>query len=225
MTLKAMFESQDERERRERAELDAANKARAEALVPEVIAEQPARFTKFEAAHAADVAGYSFRCERYGDFLAVFMQRGPEPEWSYGRRRTNKQVSVINLMGASIITLNPGRPADLRGDAYFSWHYDYDSQTGKTLGIKVGAQQPHYDYPRYQIVTAPVAAQTNGNGYAQDIWNGYDGRIFGVNVESIARPAEDDRISFQAAGVTLHMPFGCGEAVYASILKALAPTP
>lgn len=221
MTLKTMIESQDDRERRERAELAAANKARAEALVPEVVAEQQDRLAKFEAAHAADVSGYSFRCERYVDFLAVFIQRGPEPEWSYGRRGTNKRASVINLMGSSIITLNPGRAADLRGDAYFSWHYDYDSRTGKTLGVKVAAQQPHYDYPRYQIVTAPVAAQANGN--AQGVWAGSDTRIFGVHVENVARGAEDDTISFQAAGVTLYMPFGCGDAVYASILKALSP--
>src|SRR4051794_27412369 len=104
--------SYEERETR-RKELEKDLCIKAEAMKPAIMAEQPVRLDKFLEEHITDGENYGFRCERWGDYLALFIKRGPVPDGKSWGPTTNRRCSSLNIGETREIKLSEGRAPDL----------------------------------------------------------------------------------------------------------------
>lgn len=201
--------------------LEAAN------LIQKVISEQPKRLAELLAKHEEDKKLYQFRCERHGDFLAVFITRAPQPDGhSIWGRTSNKVVSAINLNAHGTITLNEGSaPAcDETASLTFSFEHPKTSE-GAT---DYSAARIRKVVPSFSDCDAPypVMLRENEKSARNGMMFGSQGRykgeeyLAGIVIPGIARGARDDKIYFSAAGVTVHAPAGIGASVYKKILAA-----
>lgn len=178
-----------------------------------------------------DRATYKFKCERYGDFLAVFVTRGVKKH-DYWEQTSipNKFVGSINIGTTKQILLNPGLDVTLDGINYPSidWrtlenesYYDSAAQGKRVYASICVCYTPRpehwnneYLLGSHLILTLPP--KENNVTYGGDS----GGSVTVGKIEKCARPARDDTISFERNG-TLHIPFGLGEQVYAQILKEI----
>lgn len=182
-------------------------KLEAELMKPKVMAEQHERLCKFIADDKLDYDSYDFRCERYGDFLAVFIKRGenkPRNAWYSG----NKTVSAISLMNNKTVTLIEGRAPDTSAIARFLRSND---SAGKYI--------VSFEYFPEMPYRSMLKVDSTGQNQIYNTW-GYD-NFLGVTLEGCAAPSLDDSIRFEGSGVTLFIPFGKGKSVYDKILKAI----
>jgi hypothetical protein len=143
--------------------------AKAIAAVPLIKDAQPERLAKSTIKHVTDVAGFSFRCERFGDFLALFVERAGK-----------KTVEAVNVARAWPIVLTTGHTPDLGGSAYIF------IATGVNAGGKVA-----YSLMLSDLEPIPGVEQLNSWAW------GNDGPV--TVVTGIARDADDDRIEFGGA--------------------------
>lgn len=190
----------------ERAALYAARERAARAKEPEVLARIPAEMALNEADHKRQVAGYKFECRRYGDFLALFMERpvaAGNEGFSQGRLTTS-----VNIAATRELRLNAGRAPDL--DGVVRYHV-YDGK---------GDARPDYIYcintapPLFSLDIIVTRDSDNCHYYEERSHASYRTLHF-------PRPAADDRIRFEGIGATIFAPFGCGQAVYDAILKEI----
>ena len=200
-------------------------KQQATELIPTVHAQQADRLKQFQADHEEEIKAFRFRCERYGDFLSLFITRKPgyvgEPA---------KIVMAVNLQADSPIQLVTGRDPDLGGSSRF--------RTAMRYGVAVP------DIDGASLYTDMYSLSWSSNGRRDD-------PLSEVVVDNMARPAEDDQVVFgQGAephynhpllgssygsavvavgnvngtalpGTTISIPTGLGEGVYKQILAAL----
>ena len=173
-----------------------------EAAVPRIREEQPEWFKKYQQAHADDIASWSFTCSRWGDFLAVYIQRGPvrarEPDWY----APQKVCATINLGQSQTISVQDGHGPDSQGR--LTIHGDPPKSYQNEAPVR-GA-----------VVNLPPPASSYDNCYHSDCQY-----LGAVTIDGCARPAEDDRIFFAGPNVTIPVPFGLGQDVYAAILAEL----
>ncbi len=194
-------------------ERDAKLKLEAELMKPKVLAEQHKRLCDFIEEHKKDSETYEFRCERHGDFLAVFITRGEEQvrtSWSY---QPNKIVAAISLINDKTIELREGNYPDTSATARFNRWSKYTEDLKEYEYSVVQDYYPNSSY-RYMLVT-------DSPSQAPHMWHTQDGRFLGVTLTGCAAPAVDDKIRFEGSGVTIYVPFGKGKAVYDKILKAI----
>lgn len=186
----------------------------AEGMKENLLAEQEERLLKFQTAHQADSQSYEFRCERWGDFLAVFIKRGSTAErksWNSGR--SNRVCSSLNIGISRKISLYAGHAPDMNGVAYFRAK---NEQLDGSYVYKPVAIQPALSHSnRMLILDEP---RQPGGGL---IYDGHLDDLLGVSVQDCGRPAEDDRIRFEGPGATIFVPAGRGEEVYTAILSAI----
>lgn len=181
-------------------EWHARNRAKALLDEPRVRAEQPAKLSEFQAQHLKDAESYSFRCERFGDFLALFIER-----------RGAKVIASVNIE-KSAIKFVEGHPPNMegwlnayvQGDGSFEWRrqYCFSEYGGQNLGDRAG-----------MFVTDPKPEPGRG----MTIHGGPES-VYGI--DKCAQGAADDAIRFEAAGATLYAPAGLGRSVYDAILAA-----
>ncbi len=208
--------------------ITAALRQKAEAAIPTVRAAQPERFAEFQSDYEKRVAAFSFRCERFGDFLSVFAERLGAP----------KTVLAINLADAPI-QLREGRKPDMDGTGYFEMEKVFFS----------GGNAPEFrlSFPGFGMIgalnVANHAESEESLGYIQEFRQGLS-----ASVDHIARESVDDRIIFGAGGgsafnfngggsistsdfdrlknatlpgATIYVPAGLGAKVYSDILAAI----
>lgn len=201
--------------------------ARAKSLVTFVQAAQVKRKERFDADLAKDAADFHFRAERYGDFLALFVERS-------GKR----SVSAFKLPGRSQIVLTDGRAPDMVGREWFG------------VGHAYSAAPPYVDTLWFTNVDLPPPDDIK-DFYADPCLP------VEVPVEGIARPPVDDVLTFDGtrpglsdpqtspaeqcnrrSGTTiytsaiygspqgplippLHVPAGQGQAIFDMIMQAI----
>jgi hypothetical protein len=189
----------------------------AAALIPDIIAKQPAELLSFVSQHATDTASYSFSCKRHGDWLAVFLERG-----------SKKEAHTINLLSCPSIFVESGREPDMKGRISFTATYMSNSkQRGVAAYLRpdCGYSPFHVKeneaYPRTTTIyiQPPPSPSREGIMMARG-WAGED-QLRGLHVPDCAQPAQDDMVIFSNIGVALFMPFGVGQTVYQAILEEL----
>lgn len=152
---------------------------------------------EFEKRHQRDLDRYKFRCERYGDFLSVFIERNGL-----------KMASALSLIGVGAITPQPGTPV-ASGALRFSHYKDngkitlYECDT-----VSVFGQMLHVPTP---------SAQTAGQIY----YGGAFGGPQPITVPDCAIPARDDMVHLTGTGVIIYAPYSKGTEVFDQILKAM----
>jgi hypothetical protein len=152
-------------------------RARAEALVPVVQAAQADRLRKFYFDWNEDRKTFSIRFERYGDFLATYLDRGGK-----------KTVEAINLGpdSAPKIELLRGHEPDAN-----------ESRLFRAQKCTVDDGKTWSNYVSFPDVVLPDDDKS-------DVKSGTcilgDERQLDVAVDDIAREAEDDRIVFGQGG-------------------------
>lgn len=182
-------------------------------LIPDVIAERDGVMSELQREHLADIASFSFRCERHGDFLAVFMTRGvaKAAEWA----PLTKVVKALNLSGVRGITPAFGRQPDMQGTVNFSTipiNYSSDCPV-----LEVNYSYQGRSYPRYAMVEEG-ASKTEIHHGSPMFFGGYADPAAGLHVNDCPRGAEDDRIHFSGIDVTIYAPAGLGHSVFDQIL-------
>lgn len=187
--------------------------------IPEIAKQQPERLEKFKKAHADDVSSYRFSCKRHGDFLAVFITRGPdrhaESDYNY---RTNKTVAAINIASTSYLSLQSGSDpaADNIGSFYPVWGSDKKYSP-------VCSQSTDW-HPRRVMLADKNIGLSYGGGvhYFVNLPRELASCLDNIRVPGIARSAVDDKIVFEGAGISLCIPHGLGDVVYSKILASCA---
>lgn len=165
---------------------------------PQIRAEQPALVERFMRVHAEDLAGYEFRCERFGAFLAVFVKR------AVNKPPKDHLVAAINLGATPAIQLEPGHGVDMLGVVAVGASWLSDGAVAYRAYLNTDGEEQRRDY---MIMTS----HRPGGG-------GDDSFPFVRNIEACARHAKDDLVVF--AGAVLHVPFGRGREVYDKVLAA-----
>lgn len=161
--------------------------------------QEKARGPAMAKALAEDCASYKFRCERYGDFLSVLMER-----------RGKKFVCGINLADAAAIVPINGEPARSGRVEFKIWKSDGD----------VHLYRPDADYgARVEMVHIPTFGKEE-NLLHQDFST--DDDTIGIDDCPIA--AADDQVRL-SSGVIIFAPHGCGRKIYQQILDTIRAEP
>lgn len=193
----------------------------AQAAETNLLAEQPAALTEHWAAHNKDCAHYQCSPRRWGDFLALEVQR-----WGHGsgigpfgwlvetEEAEHRQTVAVPLAQVRDVLLVPGHGPD-RG-AQATWYQ----------GGRDGALVYHQisSYGRHNTVYRPMwvaeAKPGPGNQY-QGMWgSGGPEQVPGIVTEGLAQPAKDDEIRFNGAGV-LYVPCGLGSKVWTDVMREM----
>jgi hypothetical protein len=184
-----------------------------------ILAKQPEKLKKFQEILEDDIKGFEFRCERWGDYLTLFVKRGPKIEYKdpYGRYNfgSNKIVSSINLSESKLINLTLGAAPSLSGKLAF-----VAGQKRDKTWILYDNQEPEYYY-NYKIIEhiEDINPPNAYYGYQHSYNSG--GKFVDVDIDTLAVPAMDDLIIFNGAKYCLHVPFGRGWTIYQQILEAI----
>lgn len=185
-------------------------RAKAAAMIPEILAGREAKLAEFVRLHETDKRSFAFACKRHGQFLAVFVSRGPAQREYYQTFRDghpNKSAHAINLLGVQVISLGRGHEPDMLGRAAF--HDPYYSGEGI---IRVDYEYSYY--PRYPELAFDAAAQQG----AMFIGGGGRSALSNTHVAECPRGAQDDEVYFKGLGLRLKVPAGLGQSVFDAIL-------
>ncbi len=188
----------------------------ARALEGDLIRESIARYPILGQRHLDDIQGYSFRCERYGDFLAVFIERNGK-----------KFCTALNIGQTMEIQLHEGHPPDLNGKAVYhvegapSTFTDVNSEN-----LPIPAEGREYKVygrlPRERDDMVVIERDTIGS--VRFCGHGYGGSLYKRVQTEVSRDAQDDHIQFRGIDTTLCAPAGCGAKVRDAILDAIKRT-
>lgn len=172
--MKIMQESYEQRREREQRELEEHRKiaeAEARAMAVELLAKQPERFAEFQADHDKDKRLYEFRCERYGDFLAVFVARSePLADSVDGRGEwwsppSHKICATLNLGTSRKIELREGRAPDCQATVEFymssqpvdgKWTYVARPELPSVIQKRLLVLRPSQSFPRPALSSATI---------------------------------------------------------------------
>lgn len=206
-----------------------------------LLANKAALAASFRKAAKDDLAAFSFTCKRYGDFLALFVTRlGAVGDWSNRSIEPVEVAHTINLSGVNQITLSAGHAPDNKGVTrynigakgtmgsgnYWSSSHQEHSFLSKPLpkGEILYAEPEHVERLGYPATVTDERPDPSASNYSN--FGSFQSRVdAGISTTGLPRPAEDDRIKFHGGYITLNVPFGKGEEVYAQILKAMAVSP
>lgn len=205
--------------------------ALARAAEAEMIPQSEPLYEKMVDAHNADVEGYSLEARRWGDFLALFIQRGGD-----------KYVGSINLAQTAEFRLAEGHRPDKKGkltyyvrfkkdgaedegsmsigsDALGSYYFNPNEVPPKGYHYSVVARLPSMSTRRQMI---SLSTQDHGIlvGSGGDIVR-LGGNYGGIETPGMARAAEDDQIIFNT-GIILYVPAGRGTAIRDTLLAEIA---
>lgn len=195
-------ETRHERWERRRAELAAL--ARAEE--PAVLARAHERAAAFAVAYERDLAAYKFECRRWGDFLALFIERA-NPNHERGEPAAVLTcATAVNLRDTRELRLDEGHGPDDEGVVCYYWN-----TVGGSDRLCVAAWPPAGSYPRLFALDDPDRGYLS---YGPD-------NMVDYKTSNYPRPAGDDRIRFEGIGGTLYAPAGRGAEVRDVILREI----
>lgn len=183
-------------------------KAAAALVIPQVRAEQAGEIAEFLRGHAEDCAAYEFKCERFGDFLSVFIRRGKKTKY-----RVDHIVVAINIGASPAIKFVEGRGADLLGTTTLK--AEWCGHSDKHLIGKIIAEPSERLWGDGYQQMFVLPRKPDNAGY----YSSYESTI--ETVDATARPPQDDLIVVEPDVGTIHVPFGRGQAIYNQILNAL----
>lgn len=182
-------------------------------IIPEIAAGRDAKLTDFEAEHAKDADGYEFRCERYGNFLVVFMSRGEPATNAMGASERQKIAIAINAGAAKTINLALGYLPDMTGTASLDAQYYSPERVTVVYG---------HAHKKARMVEAEAAVGIDAqSALAQQYYGMQTNFLAGTHVQDCPRPAADDSIAFDGIATTIYAPAGLGQGVFDQIMKAL----
>lgn len=186
---------------------------------------------KFKEEYERDCAGFAFRCERWGAFIMLHIERKgnpTEPCNSYWGDPHEREYAIsLNISLISTVKLELGSTPDQQGDISFYFFYKYGGNSiggtgldghsipreGYSISVYPNILNAPYSRPLYIPDTAPNgnASANFGGNYSSDYQIQYKIREF-------PRAAEDDKIIFGGIGSTLYVPAGRGAKVQEQIL-------
>ncbi len=203
----------------------------ARALEGDLLRESHARLDMLAKRHRLDVAEYRFRCERYGDFLAIFVERNGK-----------KLCTALNLAQTKEFQLIEGHEPDMKGTVTYtvcrsnggggysyssndSVNYNSDDLEAPPVGClyKVFATLPHIrctnddGTPNFPMIISGEGARDHRGAGVHLHYNPYRR----VETNDVSRDALDDCIIFRGIETTLFVPATLGAGVRDEILRWL----
>ena len=109
---------------------------------PDVLSKRQTALEEARARHAEDLAGFAFKCIRYGNFLTLFISRGNPPPKQYYVSEKNFSIA-LNLDCINSITLEEGHGPDENGVVV----YRPLLTKGGTVTALYGGGGGYYDCP------------------------------------------------------------------------------
>lgn len=182
--------------------------------IPQVQAENAEKLAEYKRLHESDVKSYHFRCERYGEFLALYIRRGPDD---------NKTVHAINI-AQTTVKLVEGHLPDLGGEVGFRTR-GRTSLSDSSASISIVAIWPgiefEHSYPRRRVIETMAKPDEDWVCFGDD-----DYILADLRVPECAQPALDDEIHIEllpqpGTGIILTTPAGCGKDVFDTIMAAV----
>lgn len=187
------------------------------------------------AEHERDVAGFEFKCDRWGSFVTInTARRGNGEDWcwlSLKDKMAPKEFSTsLNIANCGAIQLLSGSLADDQGELAYGYVIEADDHSGTILG-GTGMDclpQPGYHHevrPQYPRIPSArrlfkmEAPKTRDYEGACHVIESYQIKY---KTKPYPRAAVDDRIKFFGLNATLFIPAGLGAAVLQQILLATA---
>ena len=176
-----------------------------ERAIPDMLADQPDRLSKFHEQLAGHKANWGFECLRWGDFLCLEIARPISMYWHYYGQADQKMSMALSLRDYSKIRLDLGKAPDCS---------DEDRITCTFMREDLSDCY-------FQSERTPLPKSLQRPGCSGRIWHQFEV----MSVSGIAKAYTPDVISFCADGkdaYEVNVPFGLGESVYRKILAALA---
>jgi hypothetical protein len=218
-----------------RAEVEALRQAEE----AKAMAALPGLYEEAKAAHAQDVAAYSFECRRWGDYLTVFVSRLGVRGWRHGEGwshdiEANSYSTSINVRDSRTITLANGRAPDLNGRLGYHVRAEKDGDeaswcssggSGEYKAPKGYHWAVHPNLPsltlRGEMFRLDERKSDNLSHYNSVYFHNDAGRGLS-ETPGYLRLAEDDRIYFSGVGATIFAPAGKGQEVHDAIMREIA---
>lgn len=187
----------------------ARQKDAVDACEAEALSQRDFKLWEYERAHEKDRAGYSFYCSRWGDFLAMYVER-----------EGVKFCTALKVADAVQIALANGVPPGLHGTLRYCNTYlrMASHQTWDELPIRINTDldgDDDDDVARWMVRLDGSSGSKCSGTYGDT----------GRETTGYAFPARDDQIRFERIGATVYAPVGRGTEVYAHILRALSEGP
>ena len=198
-------------------------------------------FSKAKEEYERDLAGFSFECKRWGDFLTIFIARKGNPtepkDHFFGVEKPEQSYSTsINLKNVDLIQLKEGYAPDQCGQlSYGYWLPSNENDGCGTLGgtcfgnyaapdgyhWEARANLPYIPYsrPLFRMETPPRESEGMVIDCSRDNYR------IKYKTPNYTRAAEDDRIFFERINAYLFAPAGKGKEVYQMILSARDESP
>lgn len=217
-----------------RAEVEALRQAEE----AKAMAALPGLYEEAKAAHAQDVAAYSFECRRWGDYLTVFVSRLGVRGWRHGEGwshdiEANSYSTSINVRDSRTITLANGRAPDLNGRLGYHVRAEKDDDEASWC---ISDGDGEYKAPKgYHWAVRPnlPSLTLRGEMFQLDARQSDERRLQGIHFSGgearrlretpgYLRPAKDDRVYFSGVGATVFAPAGKGQEVHDAIMREIA---
>lgn len=191
-------------------ESDLIKRLKAEALeqLPGALVAQEVNLANFIKDWEAEKAAWSFRCERFGDFLSVCITHLEYTIWLNPERTAQKTALMVNMMKSSKVTLKEGAAPGREGVGYFTVCNGGYNQKGE--GLKVG--------PSLDGKPLSYGWQNGQGGYEYEATNR---SLRPIKIPTFATRAVNDMITFeQDPKVQIPVPATLGQSVMNAILLA-----
>lgn len=183
----------------------------------ELLAKKDEEFALMVKLHNEDVAGYKFKCERWGNFLSLSIARlaNPIPHDDYDKERFWPQhySGALNLDLIRRIEFREGRPPDTARTIYYSFYKDPHGEI-----ILYGSDSPaNKGGP---IIRAISPDHPAGANFSRGLLIGEKPYAIKIKTPDMPRPALDDEIRLIGIDTMLHAPAGMGAEIYKQLLLA-----
>lgn len=174
-----------------------------------ILAEVPAKLAEYKKDYDEQVAGFKFKCQRWGQFLNVYV--------AFGK---NEYETSINMGNVERIDLIDGHGVDALGKIfYYVIEANSDEKGNRDLSF-INARCPNrhvYGLGMTQFDTKEciIKSSYDSYGFVMSEYELLKKRTLGIH-----RSSKNDRISFNGIDYNLEVPFGLGRDIRDKIIKA-----
>lgn len=184
-------------------------------LSSRIIEPNDALYDKWLAEHRDQMAGFTLRPERHGDFLTLFITRKANPA------NHQKSVVSVNLSKITKIVLYPGRMPDRRGKVSKITSRESKQCSAVELANDLVAEFiRRWDDPDRRF-TGNISEGDDTDFDYPHLGYGLGMLERRVGYKGLARRSRDDAIVFVGAEEQLLVPHTLGEDTHLSIMEAI----
>lgn len=176
----------------------------------EILAEVPAKLAEYKKDYDEQVAGFKFKCQRWGQFLNVYVAFG-ESEYE----------TSLNMGNVKRIDLIDGHEVDASGEVYYYVSECLNSEKGNRDLSFINKRFANRYYQITGLGLPQFETKECSIKSSYDPWGcGISNGVLPNKTSGAARYFKNDKISFNGIDYDLEVPFGLGRDIRDKIIKA-----